>query len=326
MKRWILSLIFILLITSFVYGATDRLVVRFQSTSQKQDINLKKYLGDSPFYYYNITNHNVLINIDQDGIAHITAKPGFKGVETIIFSTNSSRIYEKAPDKQDLTLLENLTETIIEKYPTLITDQELEKAFAGTVVDSLLLKSIKKEEIEKITSEIKEDELMVNVNDEALMVVAFENESRPKLTVVLFDESAKVDEDALKPNYSSYFIIGLIIIFIGGLVIYRDHIFMFIRRSGHQIIAKKQTLNKRLNDSKTAHDIKLLTEEILRNKFGLTRYSTPYEVEVILKKYKITGNLKQEILFLYRKSGEEHLSKYEIELIKRYLKDINKRF
>jgi hypothetical protein len=308
-----------------VYAATDRLVVRFHSTAEKQDIDLKLYLGKAPMYYYNATQKNVIITVDQEGVAHISSKPGFEGVETIIFSTNESAIYEKQPQKEDYTFLENLTETMIEKYPTLVTDKDIQESLGGSLVDEILLKSIKKADLEKVTSEVKEDELMVNVNDEALVLVSFENQTKPKLTIVLFDEDAKVDENALKPDYKSYIIGGLIIIFVGFLMLYRDRLLTYFKRTRYNLVTKKKTLSKKLNQAGTGREIKDVMEDLFKEKFGLTRYSTPYETELTLNRYKIKGNLKQEILFLYRKFNEEHLSKYEVELIKKYLKRLNKK-
>ncbi|MDD5332023.1 MAG: hypothetical protein PHE43_04380 [Candidatus Nanoarchaeia archaeon] len=326
MKRWVFSLIFILLISSMVYGATDRLVIRFHSTTEKQEIDLKQYLGYAPAYYYNITTNQATVTIDKDGIALIRGKAGFTGVETIIFSTNESMVYEKKEQKEDYTLLENLTEAIIEEYPELITYKEVEKVFEGNLVDEILLKSIRRTEIEKITSELKEDELLVNVNDEALLMVAFENQTKPKLTIALFDDEAKVDESALRPNYLNMILIGLGIILAGGLILYRDRLFTLLRSTKHRLVTRKKSLEKKLGEIRTGEDTKKVIEDVFIEKFGLNRFATPYEMENSLKKFNIRGNLKQEILFLYRKLNEEHLSNYEVQLIKRYLRKLNKKF
>lgn len=165
MKRGNLHLLLIFIIfASFAYAQQDEFSVRFHSFGKNATIDLKNYLGESEYYLASQTL-NVIVEIDQaTGIATITARSEWEGSETIYFRTNESLRMLKNTD-EIAKFLPAVPEIL---YLRKIRDEELAKLFEGTIDPSVLdlIKGIKREEIKKISKDIKERTIDIRVNDE----------------------------------------------------------------------------------------------------------------------------------------------------------------
>lgn len=165
MKRGSLRLLFIFLIfAAFAYAQQDEFSVRFHSFGKNATIDLKNYLGESELYLASQTL-NVIVEIDQEtGIATLTARQGWEGSETIHFRTNES--FKKLKDTEEIAKF--LPEVPKILYLRKIRDEELARLFEGTIDPSVLdlVKEIKREEIKKISKDLKERTMKIRINDE----------------------------------------------------------------------------------------------------------------------------------------------------------------
>lgn len=162
MKRGAFILLFLIILTAV--AAQDEFSVRFHSFGKNATINLKDYLGESKYYVASQTL-NVIVNIDQEtGIATLTARQGWEGSEVVFFRTNES--LKKIEGTEEVAKFLPAVPEIL--YLRRIREAELVRLFEGTIDPSILdlIKEIKREEIEKLTKEIRERTIMISVNDE----------------------------------------------------------------------------------------------------------------------------------------------------------------
>lgn len=162
MKRGAFILLFLIILTAV--AAQDEFSVRFHSFGKNATINLKDYLGESKYYVASQTL-NVIVNIDQEtGIATLTARPSWEGSEVVFFRTNES--LKKIEGTEEVAKFLPAVPEIL--YMRRIREEELARLFEGTIDPSILdlIKEIRKEEIEKLTKEIRERTIRISVNDE----------------------------------------------------------------------------------------------------------------------------------------------------------------
>lgn len=165
MKRGVAFLLIIFLVLmGYVIAQQDEFSVRFHSFGKNATIDLKQYLGESELYLASQPT-NVIIEIDQEkGIATLTARPGWKGSEVIYFRTNESLI--KVNDTEEIAKFLPVAPEIL--YLRRVRDEELARLFEGTIDPSVLdlIKEIKREEIKKVSKEIRQKTMIVRINDE----------------------------------------------------------------------------------------------------------------------------------------------------------------
>lgn len=220
-------ILFLLFLLCFSVSAFENeLVVRFYSYGKTATIDLVKYLGRSENYYFTPTP-NVSIAI-KDGTAFLAARPGWEGVETIIFTTKE-HLYET----KNLTFLRMfpVPPEIIEKYPILetppekgkyriVTDEELLESFSDTVTPSIW-KKLPKGEIETINTEIKENEIIVDVNDANLKIDLEGNVPKVNINLNLKEKEKRSVKIIKKFNYLNliWIPVGLIAIYLIFLLV-----------------------------------------------------------------------------------------------------------
>ncbi len=165
MKRGVTFLLIIFLVLiSYVIAQQDEFSVRFHSFGKNATIDLKQYLGESELYLASQTM-NIIVEIDQEqGIAQLTARPGWEGSEVIYFRTNES--LRKMNNTEDIAKFLPVAPAIL--YLRKVRGEELAKLFEGTIDPSVLnlIKEIKREEIKKVSKEIRQKTMIVRVNDE----------------------------------------------------------------------------------------------------------------------------------------------------------------
>lgn len=162
MKRGVFILLFLIILTAV--AAQDEFSVRFHSFGKNATINLKDYLGESKYYVASQTL-NVIVNIDQEtGIATLTARQGWEGSEIVFFRTNES--LKKIEGTEEVAKFLPAVPEIL--YLRRIREAELVRLFEGTIDPSILdlVKEIEREEIDKLTKEIRERTILISVNDE----------------------------------------------------------------------------------------------------------------------------------------------------------------
>ncbi len=177
MKRGVTFLLFIFLVLiNYALAQQGEFSVRFHSFGKNATIDLKQYLGESELYLAS-QPLNVIVEIDQEkGIATITAKPGWEGSEMIRFRTIESLTKVNDTEEIESLIKVNDTEEIAKFLPVApeilylrkVRDEELARLFEGTIDPGVLdlVKEIKREEITKLSKEIRERTINVRVNDE----------------------------------------------------------------------------------------------------------------------------------------------------------------
>lgn len=165
MKRGIFIFLAIFIASVFfVFAQQDEFSVRFHSFGKNATIDLKQYLGESNYYLVSSTQ-NIIVHIDQEkGIAELIARPGWEGSEVVNFRTNES--LKKINDTEEIAKFLPAAPEIL--YLKRVKDEELTMLFEGTIDPSILdlVKEIKREEIKKLSKEIREKTVVINVNDE----------------------------------------------------------------------------------------------------------------------------------------------------------------
>ena len=165
MKKCIFfGLLLVIILIPYVFAEQDEFSVRFHSFGKNATIDLKPHLGESEKYLVSQTM-DVIVNIDQKkGIATLKARPNWEGSEVIFFRTNES--IQKINDTDKIArFLPSVPEIFALRK---IRDDELGRLFEGTIDPNLLdmVKTIKKAEIKKISSEIESNILKIKINDE----------------------------------------------------------------------------------------------------------------------------------------------------------------
>lgn len=175
MKRGIILIVFLL---SISIVSAEELVVRYHSPSDPQTISLEEYLGKSSNYYVNYSEDKVTVVIDlKNRTATIISDKNYTGVITIKFSTEP--LQEEAPKEK--VPLKSLSMLPKGNYKTLeISPEELQRLMKYSITPDLQdqLKNVKKENIDFIYSEVKDNKLYVNINKEADFQIEF-SEDKP---------------------------------------------------------------------------------------------------------------------------------------------------
>lgn len=228
MKRGVTFLLIIFLVLiGYVIAQQGEFSVRFHSFGKNASIDLKQYLGESELYLAS-QSLNVITEIDQEkGIATITAKPGWEGSEVIYFRTNES--LTKVNSTEEIAKFLPVAPEIL--YLRRIRDEELTKLFEGTIDPSVLdlIKEIKKEEITKLSKEIRQKTMIVRVNDE--VDLKLELGYTPAFSMDFSLGAKKEGEEAVKTKETglnlkisnTILIIAASILCLAGLYFYRRY-------------------------------------------------------------------------------------------------------
>ncbi|MBL7100898.1 MAG: hypothetical protein ISS23_03010 [Nanoarchaeota archaeon] len=175
MKKYVfISLFFFTIFIIPILAQQAELRIRFHSFGKNATIDLKEYLGESEQYLISPTE-NVIVRINQGkGTAILTARPGWDGVETILFRTKESTLKlneteetgEKETEEKEIKEPLHVVTEIIDLGE--IRDDGLTSLFQETIDPSILdiIKKVKREEIKNLSSEIEVNTVKISINEE----------------------------------------------------------------------------------------------------------------------------------------------------------------
>lgn len=268
----------------------ERLEVRYHTFGGQYTIDLKKYLGNGPYIVYE--TKNVIIDINQNtGKAIIAPKEGFQGSEIIKFALNKTKSVITLPKE---TLKEiNLGRTII-----------FNDIFDNVIDD------IKKEDIKSLEAGFRGNKVAININDEVNLLVGYDEDLKPEFSfdILLANKGAEVRYGIFdRINLKFIAVIISIILFI---YFFRDKLISIIRTKEDKSKIKKIFLAKLSRYKENDEKIIELTEEFFERFLKIKKGSGLYLLDLALEKRQIKGDLKQEIIDLFRHlSNDEHDSK-----------------
>jgi len=317
--KWII--LFILLLIPFSIALEDKLVIRLHAP-QELSINLYRHLYKQPNYYVNHTD-KVEVTIEK-GTAKIIPIGRFTETQTIIFAINESVLEEKEELVPGIGKVINLTK-LIQEYPRMVSESKTKEIFNETINFLPMLRNIEERPIEKLYSKILGDQLFVVINDEVEINISLKGE--PRYSINLLTGQGPLDEEALKLNLKKPLLIFLgILILIPFIIAIRK-----VAESSRIKKPKRRTTIKgalrkveKLTKVTASTRVLELIESFFMSTLSITRSSSFTDLTRRLKKEKITGNLKQELIFLFEKLKEGALSEHETELAKKYLKRATK--
>lgn len=279
------------------------LFVKFHSFGKQASIDLKRYIGDADEYFF-IASRNVTITIDQkNGIATIIANPSWEGVETIRFTTSKPAPLIMFREKSD------------EK---IITDPDIAKVFHGLINNSFasIVSTLETATIRSIDARIEENQMIINLNDEAeLFFIITEEKPETTLSILIPNKGppkiAAFDVSRLNPYMIALLFIILVFIF-------RRQIKKSLFTTEIEIDLKSKLLTE-LIDVQRIEDATQREEELFRlidrffKIFGVKKGFTRIDLNRVLERRNIRGDQKQEIIYLASKfSDYENQDKEEI--------------
>ena len=180
-------LILFILLTNFVIAQEDielvpksdeRLDVSYHSFGGQYSIDLKKYLGNGTYRVSGSKNVNIDIN-QETGMAIISPKLGWQGSEIIRFTLNKT--------KSIITLPKETFEKI--KLEDIEKIEIFQDAFDRVIND------IEKESIKRLDSKIKDDKLVIVINEEINLISSYDENLKPQ-----FDFNILLTNEGIEPH------------------------------------------------------------------------------------------------------------------------------
>jgi len=275
----------------------NELIVRFYSIGKQASIDLKSYLGEADEYLYIKSSENVTVTINQEaGIATLIANPGWTGIEIITFTTRKSELVTGE-------------KTVTPKTITQITDSEISNNFYDFTnkTFSNIKENIEIQAIKSIKTEIKDDQLIINLNDEAELFFAVSgNKPEVYLNILIPNQGPSeleiFDTSGLYPYFTAFGLIVLIFLF-------RNHIKSLLFKKKEKINIKTKFLTGLINITRMKNK-KQKEEELLKLLRRFFKYLkikpnfTRVNIIKALEKGNIRGDLKQQIIYLFTKLSD----------------------
>tara|TARA_Y100000310_G_C20691793_1_gene822770 strand:- start:1994 stop:2932 length:939 start_codon:yes stop_codon:yes gene_type:complete len=301
MKKSVI-LLFILILSTLTLAqedielSEDRLDLKFSSFGGTIDIDLKKYLGEGP-YFVNGTK-DVIIDIDQEvGKATLTPREGWEGAEIIVFRTK---------------MKENLREVIVEK---------LQKAETEVVFDNFedifdsILDNLEVEQIKVIKSEFRDGEVLVDINNEIELLIGLDELKKPKfgLNILLNNEGLEIRKGFFEEINLK--LISTIIVLAILLLIFKNRVIEFFIPLKDIKSTKARLLSKLKNLKHDDKKIVELVEFFFRRFINVNKKTTLYKLDLTLEKKGIKGHIKQEIVILFKRYQKGNYDKNDFKYL-----------
>jgi hypothetical protein len=223
MKRLVLFVSFVLLLSSVAGALTNDLTVRFYSISDNVTIDLQRYLGEGNYTVNKTGNVDVIINPEKNN-AIIIAKPNWTGVEVIQFGVlRSGTLIEDELDRGISTLDINISEEAGKKilFKELDLDSFLNNSFIG------IIESIQPEKLRSVTTNLTKTGLSITLNEE-ITINLIANETTPiiHLDMTLPRGKPSAEEIALTQAERASWILRYLIAFVVVLALIGLFIFL----------------------------------------------------------------------------------------------------
>lgn len=270
----------------------ERLDVNYHSFGGQYTIDLKKYLGDGP--YTVSKTKNVIVDINQKtGKAIITPSLGWQGSEIIRFVLNK-------------------TKAIITLPKETFREIEIGKIVIFQDVFDRVVEDIKKENIKKLESGFRDNKLFISINDEVNLFAGYDKDLKPEFTfdILLANKGVEVQYGLLEGIN-----LPLIILILIGIIlvyIFRDMIISIVRVEKDKKNIKKIFLSKLSRYKEDEEKILDLTEAFFEKFLNIKKDSSLYLLDLALEKRDIKGDLKQEVIDLFKHLNKDKHDKDEI--------------
>ncbi|MBI2663567.1 hypothetical protein HYX15_03510 [Candidatus Woesearchaeota archaeon] len=280
----------------------ERLEINYHSFGGQYKVDLRKYLGDGP---YKVEEpNNVIIEINQEtGEAIITPKPGFEGSEIIRFQLERAEATISLPRETFRELNVGRLELFQDAFNSVITN-------------------IKKEDIKKITSGFVGNKIIINIDDEVKLSAGYDESLKPEFTFDLLLQNRGVEvQRKIFETKDIILIIGLVVLLI-VLYVFRDKIITIIRPKEDPEKIKKLFLYRISKYKEDDEKIVELAEAFFDRFLNVKKDSNLYILDLALEKRQIRGDLKQQIIDLFKHINKEKHDKKDIEHIYNNLRKV----
>ena len=302
MKKGIFILV-ILILASFALAQEDirlipseeKLDVNYHAFGGQYTIDLKKYMGDGP--YLVSKTKNVVVDINQDtGRAIITPNLGFEGSEIITFAINKTRAIITLPRET-------------------FREIEIGKVVIFQDIFDDVINNIKKENIRKIESGFRDKKLFIIVNDEVNLFAGYDKDQKPEFTFdILIANEAKEERQSLFDNVNiSIIIIAFIISIL--LFIFRDRVINILIIKENKEKIKRKFLSRLIKYRENDEEILNLMESFFETFLKIKKNSGLYALDLALERREIEGDLKQEIIDLFKHLNDDEQGKRNMKHI-----------
>ncbi|MDP6641880.1 MAG: hypothetical protein QGF74_00665 [Candidatus Nanoarchaeia archaeon] len=300
-----LFILFILLINlviaqeeiELVPKSDERLDVKYHSFGGQYTIDLKKYLGEGSYRVSETKNVNIDIN-QETGLAIISSQPGWQGSEIIRFTLNKTKSITTLPK-----------ETFEEIKPEIEKLEVFQDAFDGVIKD------IAKEKIKRLDSEFRNNKLFISVNEEVNLIAGYDENLKPQFNFGISLSNEGIESPPGFFESINLSLITSIIIIIILLFVFRNNIINLLIIKENKKSIKKSFLARLVKYKDDDEKILDLTESFFFRFLKIKKYSSLYILDLALEKRNIQGDLKQEIISLFKHLQKEEYNKKEIKHI-----------
>ena len=221
MKRLVLFIFIVSLLSSVTGALTTDLTVRFYSIGENATIDLQRYLGEGNYTVNKTGNVDVIINTEKNN-AIIIAKPNWTGVEVIQFGVlRSGTLIEDELDRGISTLDINISEEAGKKvlFKELDLGSFLNNSFIG------IIENIQAEKLRSITTNLTKTGMSITLNEEVTINLIL-NETTPTIHLdMALPRGKSTDEEIAVEQIEG---VPWILIYLIALVVILSMIVLFI--------------------------------------------------------------------------------------------------
>ncbi|MBI2667536.1 hypothetical protein HYX17_02065, partial [Candidatus Woesearchaeota archaeon] len=233
----------------------------------------------------------------------IAPKEGFQGSEIIKFALNKTKSIITLPE-------ETLKEINIGK--TQVFQDVLDE----------IIDDIKKEEIRSLEAGFRDNNIIININDEINLFAGYDEDLKPEFSfdILLANKGAEVRYgifDRINLNFIAVIILIMLLIYF-----FRDKLISIIRIKEDKTKVKKIFLAKLSKYKDDDEKIIELAENFFERFLSIKKGSGLYLLDLALERRDIRGDLKQEIIDLFKHLNNDVHNNNEIKHIYETLRRI----